>query len=116
MKGSIVKTKLALGLLTIGATLITSGTVLAQQSDSWNTVKAGSAGSGTGDPYSAYSSPLRQQTAGEPLPAADPVQPAAAGYTKQAGTVDARTAKRADSMSSDTGGYDYYKDLAPFGE
>jgi hypothetical protein len=113
MKGCIVKTKLALGLSTIAATLITCGSALAQQSNPPEPATAQSAESGAGDDrYTGYSS----HKAGEPLPAPDRVRPIAAGPTPEPAKVGARNAKRTDAPSSDNGRYDYYKDLAPFGE
>ncbi|HEY4039095.1 MAG TPA: hypothetical protein VGM15_09760 [Burkholderiaceae bacterium] len=112
-----MKTKLAWGLSTFAAALITCGTALAQQSNPPGPATAESAEGGTGDPNTGYSS-RRDPThrGGQRLPAPDPVQPVAAGNAPEPAKVDARHAKGTDATSSDNSRYDDYKDLAPFGE
>jgi hypothetical protein len=108
-----MKSKLALGLLTAAATLIASGTALAQQSNSPETAQGEYARSSRGDNLYAGDSSRKPD---DKVPAPEVVPAVATRKTQDAGKMSAGDPKRTDSTAPDQGRYDYYKDLAPFGE
>jgi hypothetical protein len=110
-----MKSKLALGTLAIAATLIGSGTALAQEYKTAEQLKAELAEAiRKGDVYVVFLGDSSRKA--NDVQSGDPAEAVAAGQKRGEVKADPGRAARTDSMPSGNGGYPGYEYVLPFGQ